>query len=443
MVQRRIHVIHVGNMNNKGTQALIGSDIHVIKEIVPSPSISVSTTDVDGVKRLNLDITNVLPPIIDIPYELADQIARKFGYGRNGYQYKLLALAALFYMPIQIFFSICSIGLVKLGATTPYRSHVFECMKACDLVISHSDESFKETASLLPLNPFWVLTWWSMLIARTWEILAARSFKKQVIVFPNSIGPFRTLIGRSLAKLSLNNCHAILIRDSTSYEIAQGLSLSSRAFLMLTYDTALLFKSNSKSHKWTFKASAKPIIGVSPGVYSHSITREEVLNYVASHAEALDKVIKKFGFHIVFIPHYISGFQNDDLEICNSIISRMKQGRAVELIKVTTASDFKSLLDQMDLVVSSKMHPAVLAVSGYVPTLCIAYDHKQISFFERLDMEDCLLDIRDISCKNLFEKIEHIWKNKDRLKAVLEERIPIWQRNIKESIRKALVSLIS
>jgi len=443
MKQRRIHVIHVGNMNNKGTQALIGSDIHVIRETVPNSSISVSTTDVDGVKQLNPHLDSVLPPIIDIPYELADDIARRFGYGRNGYQYKLLALAALLYMPIQIFFSICSIGLVKLGFKAPYRSHVVESMKASDIVISHSDENFKETASLLPLNPFWVLTWWSMLIARTWEILAARSLRKKVIVFPNSIGPFRTMIGRSLAKLSLNNCRVIMIRDSTSYKIAQGLSLSSGGSLMLTYDTALLFKSDSKRPEWTFEASAKPLVGVCPGVYSHSITREEVSNYTASHAEALDEVIKKFGFHVVFIPHYISGFQNDDLEICESIISRMKQGKAVELIKVTTASDFKSLLDQMDLVVSSKMHPAVLAVSGYVPTLCIAYDHKQTSFFERLDMEDCLLDIREISCKKLFEKIDYVWKNKDRLKAGLEEKIPIWQRHIRESIEKALVPLIS
>jgi hypothetical protein len=322
-VQRRIHVIHVGNMNNKGTQALIGSDIQVIREIVPNPSISISTTDVDGVKRLNPDLENVLPPIVDIPYELADHFAKKFGYGRGGYQYKLFALAALLYMPIQVFFSICSIGLVKLGATTPYRSCVFACVKACDLVISHSDESFKETASLLPLNPFWVLTWWSMLIARTWEILAARSFKKQVIVFPNSIGPFRTLVGRSLAKLSFNNCRAVLIRDLTSYQIAQELSLSSRVSLMLTYDTALLFESSSKSHKRIFEARSKPVLGVSPGVYSYSITKQEVLNYVVSHAEALDDVIEKLGFHVVFIPHYISGFQNDDLEICNSIINRM------------------------------------------------------------------------------------------------------------------------
>ncbi len=441
MVQRRIHVIHVGNMNNKGTQALIGSDVHVIKEIVPYASISVSTTDVDGVKRLDLDIQNVLPPIIDIPYELADQIARKSGYSRNGYQYKLFALAALFYMPIQIFFSICSIGLVKLGTTPPYRSRVFESLRACDLVVSHSDENFKETASLLPLNPFWILTWWSMLIARTWEILAARSFRKQVIVFPNSIGPFRTLIGRLLAKLSFYNCHPILIRDSVSYEIAKRLSLSSRASLILTYDTALLFESDSKSYKGALKTRAGPVLGVSPGVYSYSITKEEVLNYVASHAEALDEVIEKFGFHVVFMPHYISGFQNDDLEICNSIIGRMKQGRSVELIEVTTASDFKSLLDQMDLVISSKMHPAVLAVSGYVPTLCIAYDHKQTSFFERLGMEECLLAIRDISCKNLSEKIEHVWKNRDRLKAILKRRIPVWQRHISESIRKALVSI--
>jgi len=41
----KIHIIHVGNMINKGAQALISTDIFVLKEIVNGDlSISVSTS---------------------------------------------------------------------------------------------------------------------------------------------------------------------------------------------------------------------------------------------------------------------------------------------------------------------------------------------------------------------------------------------------------------
>lgn len=438
MKRQRIHLIHVGNMNNKGTQALIGSDIRVLRDLVADPSISVSTADVAGVGQLHPDLEAVLPPTVDIPYEVADRTAKTWGFGRTDYQYKLLALAALVYLPLQMVFSLCSVALTKLGVTPPYRARVFERLFACDLVVSHSDESFKETASLLPLNPFWVLTWWSMLIARTWEILVARAFKKPVVLFPNSIGPFRTLFGRSLAKLALGNCYALLIRDATSYGIARELALGSRASLLLTYDTALLYTSDATQHNQAFEAGGKPTLGVAPGVYSYSITREQVRNYVAAHAAALDDAIEQLGVHVVFLPHYISGFQHDDLAICHAIIGQMKHGPAVELIEVATVSAFKRLLDQMDVVVSSKMHPAVLAVSGHVPTVCIAYDHKQTSFFERLDMADCLLDIRAVSRRTLTAKIAYVWTDRARLAAGLAERIPTWQAHIKESIRRAL-----
>jgi polysaccharide pyruvyl transferase WcaK-like protein len=401
----------------------------------------VATADVPGVRQLHPDLAAVLPPTVDIPYEVADRLAKKWGFGRAGYQYKLLALAALFCMPVQIVFSIWSVALVKLGVTTPYRARVFERLQACDLVVSHSDESFKETASLLPLNPFWVLTWWSMLIARTWEILVARAFQKPIVLFPNSIGPFRTLLGRALAKLALGNCSALLVRDATSFDIARRLALGSPASRMLTYDTALLFTPDGARHHRAFEASGKPVLGVAPGVYSYSITRAQVRHYVAAHAAALDDAIEQLGVHVVFLPHYISGFQNDDLAICNAIIRRMKHGRAVELIEVATVSEFKRLLDQTDVVVSSKMHPAVLAVSGQVPTVCIAYDHKQTSFFERLDMADCLLDIRDVSPRTLAAKIAHVWTDRDRLAAGLAERIPTWQAHTRESIRRALSPL--
>ena len=46
----KTHFIHVGNMNNKGTQALFSSDVAIIKEISSDASVSVSTPDISGVQ---------------------------------------------------------------------------------------------------------------------------------------------------------------------------------------------------------------------------------------------------------------------------------------------------------------------------------------------------------------------------------------------------------
>ena len=86
-------------MANKGTQALLASDIFLIKRIAnDNVDISVSTTDVAGVKKMNLPIKEVTYPMVDIPYEKADVYAKRFGYKRQSIRYKLSALASFFNM---------------------------------------------------------------------------------------------------------------------------------------------------------------------------------------------------------------------------------------------------------------------------------------------------------------------------------------------------------
>jgi polysaccharide pyruvyl transferase WcaK-like protein len=92
----------------------------------------------------------------------------------------------------------------------------------------------------------------------------------------------------------------------------------------------------------------------------------------------------------------------------------------------------------MDMILSSKMHPAVLGASAFVPILCIAYDHKQTGFFARLDMADCTLEIRSLSYKNLYQKIDHVWNNRNRISTSLEKTIPLWQEDVRDKIKQAM-----
>jgi len=426
-------------MSNKGTQALLICDIRMIREVLGDPYISVSTTDVEGVRDLGLHLDAVLPSLVDIPYERMDRLAKAFHYGRNSLRYKILSFAMLFGMLFQIVLSIGSVVPTKLGLKSWYRNEVLDHMGKSDLVISHSDESFKETASQLPLNPFWAVTWWSMLVSRTCEMLVAKSFRKPMILFPNSIGPFRTLIGKQLARLSLDSCNCILIRDSVSYEIVKKLGVRARVVRILTYDTALLFRTDYARDNLPF---SHPVVGVCPGFYSLSLSKLDAQRYVVDHAVALDDLVEKYGLSVVFLPHYVSGFENDDLEISRSIMSKMKHRDRIELITAETVDEFKFLLEQMDMIVSSKMHPAVLGVSGFVPVLCIAYDHKQTSFFERLGMKDCLVDIGQVSQKQLASKMDYVWNQRKRLKDDLRKKIPLWQKHVKKTISNAIVTYL-
>ncbi|MGD6809021.1 MAG: polysaccharide pyruvyl transferase family protein [Candidatus Bathyarchaeia archaeon] len=440
MDKLKVHFIHVGNMNNKGTQALFASDVSIIKEVDRDADVSVSTTDIEGVNKMKLPLNRVLSPMVDLPYDRADQTAKTLGFNRNGVFYKLLTISLIALMPIQTILSLFSVIACKLGLKPLYRGEVIKKVQAADVVISHSDESFKETASSLPLNPVWAVTWWSMLFSRTLEVMVARAFHKPVILFPNSVGPFRTFLGRSMAKLSLNSCDYLLIRDPISYDIVKTMGI--RTSKILTYDTALLFNQQANIPS-SINLPSELVIGVSAGVYSNSMSKYDVQNYISAHAKALDAAIEKHGFTVAFLPHYISGFSGDDLEISKKITQQMRHKEKTKIIITENAPEFKTLLNRMSMVISSKMHPAILAVSSFIPVLSIVYDHKQTGFFQRLDMTHCTLDISMVSAERLADKIESTWNKQAQITATLAEQIPIWQKNVRQVMKRVVLRYVN
>jgi len=435
----RVHIIHVGSMANKGTRALLKSDVYVLRSVIGSDVvISVSTTDICGVRRLNLPLAKVLPPVVDIPYERSDFFAKKFRIRRDSLTYKVIAAGFLLLMFVEAFLSVFSTVLEKIGLSGFYRKEVLKSLKEADIVISYSDENFKEAASYLPLNVYWVAAWWSMLFSRTWDVLCAKFFGKHVVMFPNSVGPFRTWFGRLMARSVLNMMDFILIREPISYNIVNALGVKPPK--ILTSDTTILLEGNSGEA--LFKGVPGPILGVSPGFYAQTLSKEDIKRYIICHARALDLAIEKFGFTVAFLPLYISGFPYDDLEVSKLIMEKMENKRHTFLYEAKSIECFKSALDHANLVVSSKMHPAVLAVSDGVPAICIAYDQKQVGFFQLLGLDECVLLIRDFSGEALFQKINNVWARREEIRKMLSEKVPLLRKNVLETVTLALTPLL-
>ena len=147
----KIHIIHVGHMSNKGTQALLKSDDSAIRDIVEGEvSLSVSTTDMEGVKCLNLpESTIILPTLIGMPYITADNLAKRMRISRRSVGYKILSLYSLFLMFAETALLILSVSLLRLRLPAFYKKNVLDRLVSSDVVVSCSDENFKETASML------------------------------------------------------------------------------------------------------------------------------------------------------------------------------------------------------------------------------------------------------------------------------------------------------
>ena len=435
MVESKIHIIHVGHMSNKGTQALLKSDDIALRDIIDGEvSLSVSTTDIDGVKHLKLpESTVILPTLIDLPYIVADNFAKRLGVSRKSIQYKILSLYALFLMFVETALLVPSVLLVRLGLPSLYKKNVLNKMAHSDVVVSCSDENFKETASMLPLNIYWAITWWTMLFERMIEVTVAKYLRKPLVMFPNSVGPFRTRLGLLMSKLALNNFDAIIVRDSVSFNSMKKLGVVPG--MTLTSDAALLFSADSRVSVRKFSS---PSVGVSIGVYSQSLSDEDFEKFLSENAKALDRIVDLYDFDVCFFPHFLTGFENDDFEVSKLVKGKMKNGDRARVFRIDSLDEFKLCLEQMELLISSKMHPMVLATSGYVPTVCIAYDHKQTGFLRDLGLTEYLIDLKDVDSETIVSKVGKVVENRKDIVALLKEKIPVLQEEVKSAMRKVL-----
>jgi polysaccharide pyruvyl transferase WcaK-like protein len=433
--ESKIHIIHVGHMSNKGTQALLKSDDFAIRDIVDGEvSLSVSTTDMEGVKRLNLPKgTVILPTLIDVPYIVADSFSKKSGISRKSLRYKIISLYGLFLMFLETALLVPSALFVRMGLPAFYKKAVLDRMAKSDVVVSCSDENFKETASMLPLNIYWAITWWTMLFERMMEVSVAKFLNKPLVMFPNSVGPFKTRLGLLMSELALNNFDSIIVRDSVSFNLLKKAGVVPK--MVLTSDAALLFSADSSVPVMKF---GSPSIGVSIGVYSQSLSEEDFEKFLAENASALDRIVDLYGLDVCFFPHFISGFENDDFEVSKIVMSKMRNRDRARVFKIDSLDEFKLCLEQMELLISSKMHPMVLATSGYVPTVCIAYDHKQIGFLRDLGLSEFLIPLKDVDSETIVSKVGKVIEDREDIVRLLSEKIPLLQKEVYGAMRASL-----
>ena len=140
----------------------------------------------------------------------------------------------------------------------------------------------------------------------------------------------------------------------------------------------------------------------------------------------------------VFFLIFYTGFENDDFEVSKIVMGKMKNSDRARVFKIDSLDEFKLCLEQMELLLSSKMHPMVLATSGYVPTVCIAYDHKQTGFLRDLGLTEYLIPLKDLDSETIVCKVGKVIENRKEIVALLNEKIPFLQDEVKRAMREVL-----
>ncbi|MFC1663747.1 polysaccharide pyruvyl transferase family protein, partial [Patescibacteria group bacterium] len=264
-----------------------------------------------------------------------------------------------------------------------------------------------------------------------------------VIMLPQTVGPFRLLPSKILAKWILNRVEKICVREPESKKIILEI-INKKDKLISSFDLGFLLsakkiKNSSLFAKLRWAPSAVGI-NISGLIYDNN-QRKKILKKNFNYSELIKDIIVKLinispNSTIFLVPHVYSvnkGIKYDDLaatfKIYNNLPDNIKE-KIFILEKNYSCSELKWFIGNLSFFVGTRMHSCISAISSCVPTVFISYSHKSLGIIENLGLKECALDMKLLNEEQILKRISDIFEKKDFIKKKLIRVIPQTKENI-------------
>ncbi|CAN5266961.1 hypothetical protein BH09ACT1_BH09ACT1_12010 [soil metagenome] len=258
--------------------------------------------------------------------------------------------------------------------------------------------------ALRPTNDWWLF--------HVPTFALAKALGKPVVLGPCSLGPFDEL-HREQAIFALNLAQLILVRERWSYELALDLGVPEDR-LVLTPDMAFAFDDAPASpvldavlDQLGTAAEGRELVGVSvrlhnfPGYTDPAEKQREYLRLVADALTSLQREANPF---IVIVPQTL-----EDIGPGEDLARLLKGADVLNVQADLSPTDLKLLYSQLRLLVGTRMHANILAMSAGTPVAAIAYEPKTLGILESMGLRDHGLWIDQLGDGALTELVRSQW----------------------------------
>jgi len=262
------------------------------------------------------------------------------------------------------------------------------------------------------------------------HILVAKLFRKPVMIYGMSMGPFRRHWRNIIRRYLLNKVEVITLRDPISREYLEDLKLT-KPVVVVTADSAFQSKVGiGKARLAEVMAEqigdcrGRPLVGITPTGARWNFPGVDDVGQVMADYErtigaAIDHVVEKYNAIVVFFPQLYG--RSSDMGLIESIIEQTQSRESIRVLSNKLDSDIQqAVISQMDLMIGNRYHSVIFALKSFVPTVCIAYEHKSAAVMQEVGMAECLIDIKYLSSDSLIQIIDATWSHREEIRARLK-----------------------
>jgi len=240
----------------------------------------------------------------------------------------------------------------------------------------------------------------------------ALALKIDLILLPQTYGPFRHEKNRATARRLLAGASQVWARDEGSLGIVR--ELLGQDFIPArhrqTIDVAFgLPAAEPRERKladafMAFRERAGLLAGlnVSGLLYNRPGYEREHFGFRTDYRKLIDDLVESLlaepGLHLVLVPHVASRYKHDcDATACRRLFENLDptlRSRVFCLPATLNAMEVKWIVGHCDWLCATRMHAAIAGISQSVPTAAIAYSDKTLGVFETAGAGKCVVDPR-------------------------------------------------
>lgn len=300
-------------------------------------------------------------------------------------------------------------------------------------------------------------TWTSALLwAFLWATKSAHRHGKPCVAYAVDAGELSPM-NRWLVKREASKTDLIITRTKHAMERLQKIGVT--APITSTADCAYTFHENPDDHhllETIFPGPAEGVVGLAvvdfslwpvvirpwgqnknlykwPYYFSRSPERMEMREkLIEGWARTADEIIEKHGKKVTLIC-----MEELDQPLAEDILGKMKNKDKCRVISSGkyNASQMTSVLSDLDLLITSRYHSAVLSLRAGVPQIAVAHDPRLTSLYQDLNLYQDYFIYHDAPhlWEDLIDKIDLLLANddlqKDMLEEGLQEQVTLSQKN--------------
>ena len=319
-------------------------------------------------------------------------------------------------------------GLSRIPKGIMKREILEEYYKS-DIIVAALDDSFT------------TLYGYSAFLTNFYRIFLAKLFKKSVVLYAGSIGPFRNKSYEILGRYIINKVDLVTLREEISFEYLKKIGVNKppmyvTADLAFALQPAPLERAKEILSSEGIDKNERPLIGVS---LSRVISRwafpeiqdseEKYQKYAKMMAQMIDYLIEELSATVIFIPQVIGPNEEKDDRNTAKDIHQMAKYKNKDKIKLITneytPEELRAITGQFDLFIGARTHSVISAAMMCTPFVAIEYEsHKTRGIIGKmLDCEEFVYDIRTLDFDTLIAKISDVWLNRAKIREELKFKI--------------------